>query len=125
MTEGTDTRKKVKMIILIPLFIFAVIWIASLAKCVGLTCVYKGQFKDNYYEHTMIGDIDYLRVLDYSDNESRVYYVSKGRAAGSTVTFLKTDGEWEVSKWDTVWSSTGSASEVIWPYWWHFIFGGF
>ena len=118
-------KKAVKIIILTPILIFALIWIASLAKCAVLTCIYGSQFKDNYYEHTMIGDIDYFRVLDYSEEEACVYYVSKGRAAGSTVTFLKTDGEWEFSKWNTVWSSSGSASEVVWPYWWHFIFGGF
>ena len=32
---------------------------------------------------------------------------------------------WEEISWSTIWSTTGSASEVIYPYWWHFIYGGF
>ena len=32
---------------------------------------------------------------------------------------------WEELFWSTIWSTNGSASEVIYPYWWHFIYGGF
>ncbi len=72
----------------------------------------------------MIGDIDYLRVLDYSDEFARVYYVSKNKAVGDVVAFEKKDDDWLYSRWDTIWSDTGSASSVIWPYWWHFLYGG-
>jgi hypothetical protein len=72
----------------------------------------------------MIGDIDYLRVLNYSDESARVYYVAQNKAGGDVVEFEKKDNEWSCSQWDTIWSDTGSASGVIWPYWWHFIYGG-
>ena len=37
----------------------------------------------------------------------------------------KKDGVWQEIAWETIWSTSGSASEVIYPYWWHFIYGGF
>ena len=64
--------------------------------------------------------------MNYSDEYAEVYYVSKHRAGGNIVSFIKENNEWKFNKWEqTVWSSTGSASDVIWPYWWHFIYGGF
>lgn len=90
-----------------------------------LTLMHGSEFENNYRENTMIGEIDYLKVLNYSDNFARVYYVSANRSSASILTFKKQDGNWSYEAWErVVWSSTGSASDVIWPYWWHFIYGG-
>ena len=29
------------------------------------------------------------------------------------------DGVWVETHWDTVWSRSGSADGIVWPYWWH------
>ena len=109
---------------IIILFIF--IWIFSIARCEILTIKYGNKFQEIYHENTMMGEIDYLKVLDYSDTTARVYYVSANKSSGDILTFTKEKGIWTYDNWEkTVWSDTGSASSVIWPYWWHFIYGGF
>ena len=69
----------------------------------------------------MISKVDYLKVMEYSANTAQVYYVTKN-TFGNIITFTKQNNEWILIKWKTVWSKTGSADRVIWPYWWHFIY---
>ena len=107
------------------------VWVGSLIKCEVLTYLHYDEFKDAYKQNTMLGDMEYFRVLDYSPYRTfdlaQVYYVSKGKTAGNVLTFkLNYDTNlWEEISWSTIWSTSGSASEVIYPYWWHFIYGGF
>lgn len=115
----------IKYILLVPIAAFLIVCGASLLKCSVLTIMHGKEFETAYTENTMIGDIDYLRILEYSENFAKVYYVSKNRSGGNVLSFKKENGKWKYNNWETVWSATGSASEVIWPYWWHFIYGGF
>ena len=116
----------IKNILLLPITFFLIVWGASLLKCSVLTIMLGKEFETAYTENTMIGDIDYLRILEYSENFAKVYYVSKNRSGGNVLSFKKENGKWKYNNWEeTVWSATGSASDVIWPYWWHFIYGGF
>lgn len=116
----------VTIIILLPIIYFLINWGSALIRCEVLTIMHGSEFGEIYKEKTMIGELDYLKVLNYSDEYAEVYYVSKHRAGGNIVSFIKEKNEWKFNKWEqTVWSSTGSASDVIWPYWWHFIYGGF
>lgn len=118
--------KLIIFIILLPVICFFAIWGIAMIKCNVLTLLHGNEFKEVYKETTMIGDIDYLRVLDYSDTYANVYYVSENKTGGDVLQFINRNNVWECSSWKTVWSGTGgSASEVIWPYWWHFIYGGF
>lgn len=78
----------------------------------------------------MLGEMEYFKVLRYAPSRSdiaQVYYVCEGNALGSVLTFqfdYETDS-WKEISWNVIWSGVGgSASEVIWPYWWHFIYGG-
>ena len=73
----------------------------------------------------MMGDEEYFKVLDYSDDMAYIYYVSDEMSSASIVCFRYINNKWECTSYSTVWSTTGSASETIWPYWWHFIYGGF
>ena len=127
------TKKIVRWIVLSLLIIFLVIWLFSLAKCEVLTILHGKEFNEIYKENTMIGEIDYLKILDYHDNfvgffykYQNIYYVSKERSNANILIFIKESDVWKYHAWETtVWSSSGSASDVIWPYWWHFIYGGF
>lgn len=107
------------------------IHVHSLIKCEILTHKHYDEFKDAYKQNTMLGDMEYFKVLNYSPYRTydfaQVYYVSKGHTAGHVLTYaLNYDTDvWEEISWSTIWSTTGSASEVIYPYWWHFIYGGF
>lgn len=110
-------KKFLLKVILIGLIMFCFIWGISVLKCEILTWKYGGQFKTVYQENNMMGDIDYLKVLNYSETNARIYYVSKNRAGGDILSFSKHNDVWKYDKWErTVWSKTGSADGFIWPY---------
>lgn len=110
------------MILLFPI----IIWLSALLRCEILTFMHYKEFNMIYQEDTMIGEIECLKVLKYEDQKALIYYVSVNKTGGDIVEFYKKNGDWIFCKWKTVWSgSGGSASGVIWPYWWHFIYGGF
>lgn len=107
------------------LLCFLLVWGASLGKCEILTLMHGDEFSELYKSNTMIGEPKYLKVLEYSDSYAEVYYVGEGNSMANILSFVRNGEQWEYDKWiDCVWSKTGSASEVIWPYWWHFIYGG-
>ena len=118
--------KKIGKFFLLGLIVcFLVFWGASLLRCEILTLMHGEEFKEAYKQNTMIGDIEYLKVLEYSETSAKVYIVTINHSSGNILTFSKVNNEWIYSKWEVVWSDMGSASGVVWPYWWHFIYGGF
>ena len=109
---------------------FLIMWVGTLIKCEVATHQHYDEFKDAYQQDTMLGDMEYFKVLSYFPYRSdiaQVYYVGKGHAGGDVLTFRYNyeKDSWERISSATIWSGVGgSASEVIWPYWWHFIYGG-
>ncbi len=123
-------KKAIKYIIIGLLCLFLINWSSALIKCELLTIAHYDEFKDAYKENTMLGDMEYFKVLSYKPYKSsvaQVYYVGKDNSGGDVLTFTynhETD-KWDEISWATIWSGIGgSASEVIWPYLWHFIYGG-
>ena len=116
--------KKLKkfVVVLFPILIFFLIWGGSLAKCEILTLKYGNEFSEIYKSNTMLGDMEYWKVIDYSENQARVYYISNNYSRGDILTFIKESGTWKCESWNTVWSTTGNADNTIWPYWWHFFY---
>ena len=115
-------KKKIVIIIVCLPILF---WIGSLIKCEVLTTLHHGEFQSIYKDKTNLEEIDYLKVLHYHDDYAEVYYVSLNKSSGEVITYHKVDDEWAQKEWRTIWSGRGgSASGVIWPYWWHFIYGG-
>lgn len=110
--------------ILVMLFVFIIAWTYSLIRNEILTHKYYDDFKYAYQSNSMLGDIEYFKVINYDDRTAQIYYVSKNMSDANILSFEKVDGNWVEISWKTVWSSSGSASDVIWPYWWHFIYGG-
>lgn len=110
--------------VLIIIIAFVVIWLASLLKCEILTWIYHDDFEFAYTDNTMLGDMKYLKVLKCNDETAEVYYVGKDMTHGSVLTFEKQDENWVETRWDTIWSTGGNAADVIFPYWWHCIYGG-
>lgn len=109
-------------IILFPILCFLIIWGISLARCEILTQMYGNEFAESYKENTMLGDMEYWKVLDYSQTHARVYYVGLNHSVADILTFVKENGKWKQDGWDTVWATSGSADNTIWPYWWHFFY---
>lgn len=107
----------------IVLTILLLILFFPLIRCETLTIVYGKQFEGLELKTNMLIKSDYYKVINYENEEAQVYYVLKN-VYGNTINFHKINDSWEIDNWNTVWSSTGSASSVVWPYWWHFIYGG-
>lgn len=128
MKKKTKNSLVVLAVVLTILATPFLIWGGSLLKCEVLTRVNYDDFESADLSDTMIGEIAYFKILECSDDEARIYYVEKDNSAAYVVTFEKQEGEWVEKIWDCIWVSSehgGNASEVIYPYWWHFIYGGF
>ena len=109
-------KKILIKIFMVFLTVFLLIWGVSILRCEILTYQYGSQFEKVYLENTMIGDVDYLKILNYTNDTAQVYYVSKNRSSGNILKFHKEKNKWVCSEWNTVWSKSGSADGFIWPY---------
>jgi hypothetical protein len=116
--------KKMKFVYLNPLAWFLLVWGISLLWIESISLIYGHEFLNQalFEEYIMIKDYDYFKVLSYSKDEARIYYISGDKTIGSIVTYKKENGEWSYKKWDVVWSISGTADSVIWPYWLHFFY---
>ena len=119
-------KKLTWTVIAMILAVLLLIWGASLIKCEILTAKYYDDFKTAHLQNTMLREeLEYFKVLRCDGDTAEVYYVGKGMTRGDVLTFEKQAGVWVETYWETIWSGTGgSASDVIYPYWWHFIYGG-
>ena len=60
---------------------------------------------------------EYFKVFAYDrEHLAQVYYVEKNHSSGNLFTFIKEDEEWKLYQWDTIWSLSGSADDIIWPF---------
>lgn len=109
--------KMIKKFIIVVVVAATLFWAGAVLTCEIQTAIYGHQFINLYREYTMIATPDYLKVLEYSDKKAVVYYVSTGKG-GNILSFTRenSDNGWCFLKWETVWSSTGSASGFVWPY---------
>ena len=108
--------KKIKYIPLLLVIAFMLFWGSSLIKCEVLTWRYGAQFPFPDKVSSMSGELDYLKVLELTDTNALVYYVSGNHNIGDTVTFIHRGDNWEYEKWVTIWSKSGNADEVVFPY---------
>ena len=73
----------------------------------------------------MLKTPEYTKILKYRKDSAKLYYVEQGMTGGHVLCIAKQNGIWTVVEWRTIWSDTGgSASGIIYPYLWHFIYGG-
>ena len=118
------SMKRTLLILIAVVLVATVIWASSLIKCEVLTKIYSDDFEHAYKQNPMLEEMEYFKVLTCDGKTAEVYYVSKGMTNGDVLSFEYHNGTWVETSWDTIWSDSGSASEVIYPYWWHFIYGG-
>lgn len=117
-------RKLPLYVCLAAVLVFLIVWVTALIKCEVLTHRYYDEFAHAHESNTMIGKIAYFKVLECDGETAQVYYVSGGKTTGSVLEFALKDGVWVETEWRTIWSQTGSASDVVWPYWWQFFITG-
>lgn len=119
------SKKCIKWTLISVVIILIAIQSNALINCEILTRKYYSDFEYAYKDNTMLGEMEYFKVLECDGTKAKVYYVSKGKIEADVLSFEKVDDKWKETGWDVIWSTAGSASEIIWPYWWHFIYGGF
>ncbi len=120
----------VKIIISAFLCVVIIHWVLALINCEILTAQHYDEFKDAY-QYATYGGIEYFKVLScnlYKSDIAQVYYVGKEHSYADVLTFQYNPekGIWEEINFTCIRSRVGgNASNIIWPYWWHFIYGGF
>lgn len=109
---------------LVILIVFFFIWILALAKCEISSILHREEFYGLDESTTnMVEKAENVKVLKYNAGNAKIYYYDKSGAC--VFEFKKKNDTWEMITWNSVWSSQGNASDIVWPYWWHFIYGGF
>lgn len=116
-------KTKVICFILGVIVCMVAVWGTDVIKCEMQTREHRSEFLEVYseFEGTTLGNTECLKVMEYSryGDFAKVYYISKGKEAGTLVRLSKNDGEWEIESNDTLWSKSGNADRVLYPYWWH------
>lgn len=71
-------KSKKIIFIVLTIVVFLVIWIFSpYIKAEILTYKYGEMFEEEYMQTNMIDEIEYYKVVDYSDTMAKVFYVEK------------------------------------------------
>ncbi len=109
--------KKVATTFLACLIVILLLWGISLVECEILTDKYNDDFEYAYQSNSMISnDVEHFKVLECDGINAKVYYYSE--KSGNVLVFEKQNGKWIEKDWEVIWSQTGSASGVVWPYIW-------
>ncbi len=117
-------KRRKLVVLLIFLAVFVLFQSIALIKCEILTNKYYADFEVAYRDNSMLGEMESFKVLNCDGRRAEVYYIETGKTMAHVLSFEKVNDRWEETTWRCIWSTTGSASEVIWPYWWHFIYSG-
>lgn len=89
----------------------SLLWASTLIKCEILTQKYYDDFKQAYTQNTMLGEMEYFKVLSCDENTAEVYYVGKGMTDANVLSFENNNGVWQEISWKTIWSASGSATK--------------
>lgn len=122
-----EKKKIITAICILPFMIFMLLWCGDLVSDSVLTHLHGDEFKltQEQKEELWLYDIDYFKVLNYKDDKAELYYVCGDNTSAHVVAYNKNGGQWVPERTvNTIWAVNGSASETIWPYWWHFVYGG-
>lgn len=99
------------MIIIISFLIF-IIWFIPFIKNEILTNKYCIEFYE--YKNDMIGNIEKIKVVNYSKNKAEIYCISN--VGGFVISFIRYEEKWQEDNMECIWSFYGSASQIYWPY---------
>ena len=81
-----------------------------------LTFFHGDEFPNIVEDIAMIDGMEYIKVMEYSDESAEVLCISKEHGATILCYYEKKNDEWNLETWSCIWSDTGSASELIWPF---------
>jgi hypothetical protein len=87
-----------------------------------LTVLHGKEFYNRYIDTGFFdenSEQESCKVLSYSKKLSKVYYVTPEKEQGLILYFTKNENNtWEMSSWDCIWSKSGTAAGIQWPYFW-------
>ncbi len=86
------------------------------AKVEILTAQHGAEFPNVAEDVGMIGDVLYIKVMEYDDEKAEVYAVATGRDVTVLCYYENINDKWQLERWECIWSSTGSADSLIWPF---------
>lgn len=101
------------MIVTILQIIFIVIPYAKVEK---LTAQHGDEFSNVAEDVAMIGEVLYIKVMEYDNEKAEVYAVATGRDITVLCYYENVNDKWVLEYWKCIWSSTGSADSLIWPF---------
>ena len=107
-------KKIVAALIAVPLLAALIVISFPYLKAEYLTAKYGSQFEDEYVQTHMLDYADYCKVLDYDGSHARCVYIEKG-VCTNVLEFDYNGSSWVMTRWDTIWSSSGSADSLMWP----------
>ncbi len=71
-------KKLIVLIVIVAIITPVAFWGISLIKCEILTHRYYDDFEQAHKQNTMLGEMEYFKVLSCDEDTAEVYYVSKG-----------------------------------------------
>ena len=120
-TEKHSHKKRLVVLIVLFALIFASFVPAII--CEIRTAIHRDEFEwvTDWKPLTDLSVGERFRILEYTEDSARLYCWHPDYY-GNIVTVEKVDSEWRPISWDTVWSTSGSASETVPQYWWHAVY---
>ena len=136
MFKKLKGKKYIRKTFKLGIILFLVYWFISLVHVWHLTSIHGDMFKKILLEDTWLGssfgEVNRLRVLEFSEDFAIVYYSTirgttesdsvflrdlrpRARLNGIVLHFRKINGQWQMGWWNGVWSRHGSADNFIWP----------
>ena len=106
--------KKFLTILIIGILIgSSMIWLIPYVRNEILTLRFGDEFT-GFLSSDVQYDIQYFKVLDYSEDSARIYCVTYS-STGEVLHLSKIGKTWELQKngWETIWSDTGSADGLL------------
>ena len=109
------SRNKLLITVISVLALFLLAWPASIIRCEILTARHGEEFAQASAElEQVVKPNDGWKVITYSECYAEVYFYSE--FGGELVAFDLKDGQWVERTWIASWSASGSADDIIWPY---------
>ena len=115
--------KSIKKVVLFVLILVIVAWIAQLFVCDLLTLKYASDIdacreceECSYW----IDDTFSAKVISRNRTETKIYYFNEDMGVLVTHDNLATEESTSLHiDLDTLWSASGNADRLVWPYWYH------
>ena len=119
----TTSKFSIKKVVLFVLILVIVAWIAQLFVCDLLTLKYASDIdacreceECSYW----IDDTFSAKVISRNRTETKIYYFNEDMGVLVTHDNLATEESTSLHiDLDTLWSASGNADRLVWPYWYH------